>query len=131
MRLTKQQYNMLHKYHLYHWVKTGICEHCQLAKRTHWANKTGKYLKHRKDDWLELCPKCHSDYDIANNLRRHYRCGYCQQRFNSINNYLAPNGTYKNGKPRTPRQLKLCDSCLKIELYAQDYFDGKRHEYSL
>jgi hypothetical protein len=28
----------------------------------HWANKTGRYLRDRKD-WLMLCPMCHRKYD--------------------------------------------------------------------
>src|SRR3990167_9733602 len=36
----------------------------KLEKRSkiQWANKSGKYLRNR-NDWLQLCPKCHAKYD--------------------------------------------------------------------
>lgn len=42
--------------------KTGICEHCFLSKKTDWANKSHEYLRNL-EDWLELCRKCHIEYD--------------------------------------------------------------------
>lgn len=65
-------YNSKHKWIQKHWVKTGICEHCGLKKlpkpggrlkhHNHWANISGKYLRVR-EDWLELCSKCHRLFD--------------------------------------------------------------------
>lgn len=62
---TNASYSAVH-----HWVrrnfkKTSICGHCLTQKRTCWANKTGKYLRIRKD-WLELCYKCHKKMDNEN-----------------------------------------------------------------
>lgn len=65
-------YNAKHRWIQTHWKKTGICELC-LQKRkpkpntrlkwgTHWANKSGEYLRQR-EDWYELCPKCHKKFD--------------------------------------------------------------------
>jgi hypothetical protein len=43
------------------------CEHCGktglTGRKIHWANKSGKYLRNI-NDWLRLCVKCHSKYDI-------------------------------------------------------------------
>lgn len=53
----------IHGWMLRNWVKTNICEHCKLKKKTDWANKTGKYIRGDKEDWLELCRSCHTTYD--------------------------------------------------------------------
>lgn len=57
-------YNAIHKYMLRHHKKQGICSVCGEAKRTHWSNKTGKYNRMDINDWQEMCPKCHHEYDI-------------------------------------------------------------------
>ncbi len=58
-------YRGLHK-----WVelvlgKPGICESCRKEGKghgMHWANISGQYLR-KVEDWVRLCPKCHSDFD--------------------------------------------------------------------
>ena len=65
-------YNSKHKWIQNNWQKTGICEICKLPRPprkgtrlkygTHWSNKSGRYLRQR-DDWYELCPKCHKSLD--------------------------------------------------------------------
>jgi len=42
--------------------KKGLCSFCGIQKNTDWANKSHKYLRNL-DDWLELCRKCHINYD--------------------------------------------------------------------
>jgi hypothetical protein len=73
----KAGYMAKHKWIQNHWVKTDVCEICnqlclprpgtRLKHKTQWSNRTGKYLRER-NDWQELCPKCHRQYDIENNL---------------------------------------------------------------
>ena len=84
--MSKSEYNALHKHHLRVWTKRGKCKHCKQSARTHWANKSGNYIKDDKSDWIELCPKCHAQYDSKHKLR-----------------------AYKPKKPRPPRlkELKL------------------------
>lgn len=54
---------------LHYWVSKmlGRPRKCELCKNDklelyHWANKSGKYLRH-KLDWIRLCVKCHYHYD--------------------------------------------------------------------
>jgi hypothetical protein len=53
---------------LHDWVKRhrGKPERCQFCGEENasiqWANKSGKY-KRKLEDWLELCIKCHVNYD--------------------------------------------------------------------
>jgi len=35
----------------------------EISLKYEWANKTGKYLRNRKD-WLRLCKSCHTTYDF-------------------------------------------------------------------
>lgn len=64
-------YNSIHRYIQENWIKTGTCENCKketkpFGKRrfgTEWANLSHKYNRNDRDDWAELCPKCHHGYD--------------------------------------------------------------------
>lgn len=65
-------YNAKHRWIQKHWTKTDICINCnnhvlprpetRLKHATHWANISGQY-KRERNDWLELCPKCHVAFD--------------------------------------------------------------------
>ena len=65
-------------YHGLHlWVSEQLgrpnkCEHCgrvAYGKQIHWANKNHQY-KRNLSDWLRLCAKCHTKYDLNNELRQ-------------------------------------------------------------
>ena len=73
----KVGYGALHCYIKKLFGKPVQCEHCGIKNknvtykksnkiekrsRVQWANKSGKYLRDR-NDWLQLCPKCHAKYD--------------------------------------------------------------------
>lgn len=45
--------------------RTRTCEFCGFKRRTHFANKSGKY-KRDLSDWIELCQRCHIRYDKDN-----------------------------------------------------------------
>ena len=62
-KLSKNEYNAIHKWNLRHWTKAMKCEHCPFTGRTHWSNKSGDYIAYDKSDWQELCPRCHYTYD--------------------------------------------------------------------
>ena len=53
---------------LHRWVerrlgKAVVCSKCNKTKcRIHWANIDHKY-KRNLTDWVQLCPKCHKEYD--------------------------------------------------------------------
>lgn len=57
-----KEYMRIHTYLHRYWLKSGICEHCGRIGKTQWADKNGNY-KLNRDEWLELCPKCHHKYD--------------------------------------------------------------------
>ena len=67
-------YNAKHRWIHKHWVKTEHCEMCKqytpappntrLKFGTQWANISGEY-KRIREDWMELCPKCHRNYDLT------------------------------------------------------------------
>lgn len=61
--ISKKEYNTIHQWRLRNYKKTGVCEHCGETAKTQWANKTGNYLRDDNDDWLELCARCHGDFD--------------------------------------------------------------------
>ncbi len=65
-----------HRWMLRNVPKTGVCELCgkrpptpaRFSHGTHWANRTHRYhrdLDRVRDEWIELCPKCHKGYDAA------------------------------------------------------------------
>lgn len=41
------------------------CEQCGTDQNLQWSNVSGKYLGER-DDWQQLCTKCHQRYDYEN-----------------------------------------------------------------
>lgn len=59
----KKHYNNIHQWNLRNWSKLGVCEICGLSRKTQWANKDKRYLFGDKTNWLELCSKCHANYD--------------------------------------------------------------------
>jgi len=75
----KVSYGALHMWINAHFIKPETCESCGTnpgvdsigRNKIHWANKTKKYLRDR-GDWLALCPKCHRNYDLNNNIKHRY-----------------------------------------------------------
>lgn len=64
-------YNAKHRWIQKHWKKTGICEDCGTTPNpygrrkygTEWANISGAYDRDNRNDWKELCKKCHIKID--------------------------------------------------------------------
>jgi hypothetical protein len=55
---------------LHTWVRDRLgkakkCKQCNSTKNVEWANKSHKY-KRDKEDWIQLCRKCHIRYDKEN-----------------------------------------------------------------
>jgi hypothetical protein len=67
----KATYNTKHRWIQKHWVKTGICESCKTKPKpygrrkqgTEWHNINRNYDRKNREDWIELCPKCHRLFD--------------------------------------------------------------------
>lgn len=70
-KLSKREYNTIHKFIGRRFDKTGVCEFCKHKKRTEWSNRTGNYKLNRMD-WQELCKSCHYRYDVDILGRRTY-----------------------------------------------------------
>lgn len=72
-------YPALHSWVRKHYHKPKACEKCGVnpgvdtlgRNKLHWANKTKKYLRDRKD-WLALCVSCHRKLDLKNNVRHRF-----------------------------------------------------------
>ena len=63
-------YRAVHAFIVRKFGKATKCEHCKKeGKRIHWANTNHKYSRQRRF-WLQLCAKCHGQYDKVNNLRK-------------------------------------------------------------
>ncbi|NMB81596.1 MAG: hypothetical protein GYA14_07230 [Ignavibacteria bacterium] len=67
--------NSVSYYAIHMWIKSTLgkascCEFCKTktAKRYEWANKTGKYDRLDKNDWIQLCTPCHRRYDLKNKI---------------------------------------------------------------
>jgi hypothetical protein len=62
------KYDNVHLWMNNTYTKTGICEQCGMSATTQWSNKSGEYRQER-DDWQELCVKCHRQYDKQPHMR--------------------------------------------------------------
>jgi hypothetical protein len=56
-------YGAIHRYLRTHNPKTGICDECGLEKRTEFALIKGRQYSRNREDYRELCKKCHNNYD--------------------------------------------------------------------
>jgi len=56
----------LHSWVQRHKGRAKKCEYCGSTTLVDWANKSFKY-KRVLSDWLELCRKCHREYDSGKN----------------------------------------------------------------
>ena len=65
---------------VHQWVKrqkgkASYCKHCGKTKgKFHWANKRHTY-KRKLNDYIPLCPSCHTFYDLKNNLKPDNKIG--------------------------------------------------------
>lgn len=60
------KYMGLHNWIRRHFGTPKLCEACGTTaeKMYHWANKSGRYKRDRKD-WLRLCVSCHKKHDTG------------------------------------------------------------------
>ena len=56
-------YDALHSYLGRHFPKTGACDECRASAKTQYALIHGKVYSRNRDDYRELCPRCHARYD--------------------------------------------------------------------
>src|SRR5262249_36848984 len=57
-------YTAIHTYLRKHYPKTGVCEECgEDGKRTEYALIKGREYSRNREDYRELCKRCHNAYD--------------------------------------------------------------------
>lgn len=98
-------YNMVHQRMRRWYTKSGMCEFCEAVKKTHWANKDGKYDSFDPDNWYELCAKCHANYDWSRKLKKHQKCEQCHE-----TEWVLKRNVYTEAS-RWPRKAKFCLDC--------------------
>ncbi len=72
----KVGYDGIHHWVRFHKGKPKVCILCKITdneKRLHWANINHKYQRNI-DDYISLCPACHTKYDLKNNTKLGQRC---------------------------------------------------------
>lgn len=99
--------------------KVGRCEYCARRGKTEYASIGHTYTRHR-DDWFELCSRCHVWFDIGRwrNNGEHFRSRtHCPQghEYTPENTYCRPG--------RTERSCKICRRIEKRE------YMRRRHGY--
>src|SRR3990167_4442787 len=68
----KVTYTWLHTWLSKTFKKTGICELCKEVRKTAWAKiKDLKYEK-KRENFMELCYRCHYHYDELGEKRRRF-----------------------------------------------------------
>ena len=65
-RKSSTRYTLAHKFIYNERGKAIMCEMCGVEDRPiyHWANLSNTY-QHNVDDWMQMCPRCHKNYDVA------------------------------------------------------------------
>lgn len=61
-------YRALHSYLSRHFPKTGTCEQCGRSgrgRKTEYSLIHGRAYTRNRDDYRELCPRCHKQYDFG------------------------------------------------------------------
>ena len=56
-------YEAIHRWLRLYSKKTGVCKECEGIKSTDWALIKGLKYERRRENYKELCRKCHIEYD--------------------------------------------------------------------
>lgn len=113
MNISKTEYNRVHKYMLRHYEKTGVCDFCKQTRKTQWANKDDAYNEKDRNNWHELCVKCHMNYDWGRKTKKSQLCSQCKKnRYIITKKLVGHKGWLKN--------FKLCMECYFNELAVLD-----------
>jgi hypothetical protein len=62
-RELSETYTAIHLWNLAHFSKTGICEECGAAGKTQFAQIHDRPCTRDRENFRELCPRCHVWYD--------------------------------------------------------------------
>jgi hypothetical protein len=58
-------YRALHTYVSKHFPKAGTCDQCGQAKQTEYALIHGREYSRDRNDYREMCKRCHNAYDLT------------------------------------------------------------------
>jgi hypothetical protein len=65
-------YSAMHMWARHHFEKNGSCEECGREGRTDWAFQLWpEPLTRERDDYRELCRRCHQAYDVSTGERNY------------------------------------------------------------
>lgn len=61
----RKHYGNIHRWLAYHYPKKKLCDHCSKTdcKGYDYALIHGRYYEKKRDNFLELCKRCHNIYD--------------------------------------------------------------------
>ena len=62
-------YDAIHTWLLKHFTKSGICEECGRSAKTDFALTKGRGYSRNREDYRELCRRCHVHYDTLGTHR--------------------------------------------------------------
>ena len=63
-------YDRIHQWIRNNYSKSGVCEFCKEEKKTQFAVRADKKHAKKRENYLELCVRCHSKYDNSNSGQR-------------------------------------------------------------
>lgn len=62
-KIRSNKYNAVHKWLRENFPKSGRCEQCGVEGKTHYAAKDHNNYTRNREDYMELCSRCHLAYD--------------------------------------------------------------------
>jgi hypothetical protein len=83
-------YDTIHAWMRRNHPKTGTCAGCGASSKTEWALIHGREYSRDRDDYRELCRKCHSRYDLGG--------GNCHSAVLTLAQVTEIRAMYKPGK---------------------------------
>ena len=59
----RASYSAIHHFLIRNFPKSGTCDECEKVGKTHYALLRGRSYSRNREDYRELCPRCHKWYD--------------------------------------------------------------------
>ena len=95
--------------------RTGVCQNPDCSgkpySRTEYANLWGHKYTKNVDDFMEMCPSCHKNYDMNDEVRKNISLGH-----KGISVFLKciPIIAYKNGEFKFFKSTREAEKILNI-----------------
>lgn len=78
--MSSTEYAAVHAYLVSHFPKTCLCEECGERAKTQHALIRGRQYSRNREDYRELCPRCHARYDQGGELNSQAKLTWSQVR---------------------------------------------------